>query len=263
MERMDANCLIGNWPFRKAGRSTLEELRKIHSENRIHGGCVASLNSIFYNDPFEGEEELHDFLKGTEYRQVMTVNPTLPEGIEDIAEGARRFEIAGVRIYPGYHGYALSDPCVGPLCAELEKRRLPLFLPLRMEDERLNYLVTPRPVTVREIKGFLSGHPNLAVIFLGAKPYEIESLGEEIAGRPNLFFDMSGLKDGQFNVERFLKNYGDKKLLYGSMYPLYCLKSSILQLETAEIPDSSKMRIFSGNLQLILSQNADQPVSGC
>lgn len=254
MERMDANCLVGSWPFRKAGRSTAAELRKIHGENGIRSGCVASLNSIFYSDPFEGEEELHEDLKGTEYRQVMTVNPALPGGTGDIAEGVRRFGIAGVRIYPGYHRYALGDPCVAALCAELKKQGLPLFLPLRMEDERLNYLAAPRPLPVREVESFLSEHRDLTAVVLGARPHEIESLGGELRSRPNLYFDLSGLKDGQFNVERLVGEFGDGKLVYGSLYPLYCLKSSLLQVETAEIPDRSKERIFSGNLLSALAR---------
>lgn len=253
MERMDANCLVGSWPFRKAGRSTVEELERIHAENGIGSGCVSSLNSIFYSDPFEGEEELHELLKGTAYRQVMTVNPALPGGTEDIKEGARRFGAAGVRIYPGYHGYALCDPCVGALCAELEKRRLPLFLPLRMEDERLNYMVAPRALPVREIGDFLSAHRELAVVLLCAKPSEIGSLGEEIWSRPNVYFDTSGFKDGQFGVQRLAEEFGAEKLVYGSLYPLYCLKSTLLQVETAELPDRSKRRIFSENLLSVLA----------
>lgn len=248
MERMDANCLVGSWPFRRAGRSTVEELRRIHAENGIGSGCVSSLNSIFYNDPFEGEEELHELLKGTGYRQVMTVNPALPRGTEDIPEGARRFEAAGVRIYPGYHGYALRDPCVGALCAELKRWDLPLFLPLRMEDDRLGYMVSPPALPVPEIRDFLEAHRDLAVVLLGAKPSEIGALGDEIRSRANLYFDTSGLKDGQFGVQRLVEEFGDGKLVYGSLYPLYCLKSTLLQVETAKLPDRSKSRIFSENL---------------
>lgn len=259
MERMDANCLVGSWPFRRSGRSTLEELAGIHRENGIGSGCVSSLNSIFYNDPFEGEEELHALLQGTAYRQVATVNPALPGAAEDISEEVRRFRVSGIRIYPGYHGYSLGDPCVGALCAELERWDLPLFLPLRMEDERLDYMAAPRPLPIREIRDFLLEHKALRVILLGAYPREMESLSGELRSLPNLYFDLSGLKDGQFNVERLVEEWGDGNIVYGSLYPLYCLKSSLLQMETAEVPDRSKARIFSENLLSALPRPQGAP----
>ena len=101
MLNFDVNCLLGHWPFRKLYRNTYADLIRVHNENGIDCGLVSSLNSIFYNDPFEGDEELHKVIKGTGYRHILTVNPMLPAFTEDIRKGVEFFGISGVRNFSG------------------------------------------------------------------------------------------------------------------------------------------------------------------
>lgn len=79
----------------------------IHTRNGISSGYITSLNSIFYNDPFEGEVELHEKIKTSLYKHIMTVNPMLPGIRVDMERAIKDFYIKGVRVYPGYHGYDL------------------------------------------------------------------------------------------------------------------------------------------------------------
>ena len=253
MGKMDVNCLIGHWPFRKLGKNTLPDLFKIHSENGITAGCVSSLNSIFYNDPLEGEAELHAAIKGTAgYSHIATVNPTLTSSRYDLTKCVKLYPVKGVRIYPGYHGYLLSDPCVSALCDKLEQLNLPLFLTLRMEDERLDYLMTPRVLPMDELKAFISAHTKLRVILLNIRTYEITDC-VDVLKHPNVFFDTSGFGYEQFNVEKYVAEFGPGKQVYGSLYPLNCLKSSILQVEKADLSDKIKQQIFYDNAQLALN----------
>ncbi|NLB45133.1 MAG: hypothetical protein GX821_08215, partial [Clostridiaceae bacterium] len=105
-ERIDVNCLWGHWPFRHIPRARFADLVHDHADCGIRQGYIASLNSIFYVDPLEGEAELYEQVKGSAYRQVQTVNP-LHQACQDIQFGIEHYQIDGVRIYPGYHGYRL------------------------------------------------------------------------------------------------------------------------------------------------------------
>ena len=67
---IDINCLLGNWPFRKIRKNKFEDLKAVHKRNEIDYGYVSSLNSIFYNDPFEGDLELHEIIKDTSYKHI-------------------------------------------------------------------------------------------------------------------------------------------------------------------------------------------------
>lgn len=250
MDAVDVNCLLGHWPFRKLYKNTFTDLRRIHSENGISYGCVSSLNSIFYNDPFEGDEELHEIINDTDYRHILTINPSLPAFEYDIERGVNQFNILGVRIYPGYHDYTLNCEHVKTLCNVLKKNKLPLFLTLRMEDERINYIVQPSLINLKDIQAFIEANPDLKILLLTIRFGEIMSLRDTLLNSSNVYFDTSGLKDQLFNIEKLVASLGDSKIMYGSLYPLFCLKSTLFEVTKAEIVSKSMGKILSGNFDL-------------
>jgi len=251
MKIVDVNCLVGHWPFRKLYKNSFADLMEIHRKNNIGYGFVSSLNSIFYNDPFEGEEDLHNIIKGTDYRHVLTINPMLPCFEKDIRLGIELFNISGVRIYPCYHDYNLNCDEMNRLCQVLSEFNLPLFLTLRMEDERLSYIIKPRPVDMEDIRLFALKNPDIKIILLNIRLGEIARLKELFINWDNVFIDTSGLKDQLFNVEKLTASIGACKILYGSEYPLLCLKSTLLEVLKAEIDEESRNRImFSNSIEL-------------
>ena len=209
MKKIDVNCLVGNWPFRKIRKITFNDLKSIHEVNNMEYGYVSSLNSIFYNDPFEGDQDLHEIIKGTPYKHVLTVNPELTWFIDNIEEGIKLFDIKGVRIYPGYHGYTLDNQPVERLCRILAEKKLPLFITIRMEDERLNYLFQPRGIDKAELSHFLESHPENTVILLSIRYGEIMN----ILGIKEILKRLKGLKSS-FNLLKFyINNYWDVKCI--------------------------------------------------
>jgi len=254
MVKIDVSCMVGHWPFRKIRRKSFEDLRKIHEGNGISSGFVSSLDSIFYHDPFEGDEELHNILKGTAYKHVLTVHPNLPYFSDDIAKGIELFDIMGVRIYPGYHRYSPDSREFQTLCGILKKAALPLFLTLRMEDERLEYIVKSRAFSTDDIAGFIKASGDNVVIISNIRYRELLALKDVIGPRENVFFDTSGLKDELFVIEKLLDAYKPEKILYGSLHPMLCLKSTLLLVEMAQVEDNVKEKILSGNAMAIIKQ---------
>jgi uncharacterized protein len=247
----DVNCMIGHWPYRKINKNTFEDLKKVHKDSNIFSGYVSSLDSIFYNDPFEGDEELHKIIKDSGYHHILTINPMLPEFTSDIEKGIKLFDIKGVKIYPCYHGYDLDDNKLDLLCDTLKKFKLPLLIVLRMEDERLNHLVKPSTVKQEEISKFICRNNNIKIIILNANFYEILELQKDINMNDNVFFDISSLKGPLFPIEKLLEIFDIKKMLFGSMHPLYSFKSTLLIVEKAEIEDADKEKIMSENISLL------------
>jgi len=251
----DVNCLLGHWPFRKIRKNTLDDLRAVHRANGISAGYIASLNSVFYNDPFEGDEELHEWIRGTEYKHVLTVNPTLPGWERDIEEGIRRFDIRGVRIYPTYHEYDPNNDDAGRLCEALERHGLPLFVTMRMEDERLDYLLKPKPLDIESLKRFAGTWRNLRVVLLNIRFGELLQMEQQLNELPNLYFDTSGLKDKVFVVEELIQKVPVEKMMYGSLHPLYALKSTYALVDFAEIGPEAKRKIFYENARVLEQRN--------
>jgi len=251
MNITDVNCHVGHWPFRKLPGNTFSDLVNIHKANGITSGYVSSLNSLFYNDPFQGDEELHEIIKDTEYHHVLTINPTLPSFEEDIERGIKLFNISGVKIHPTYHGYNINSPQVSRLCEVLKKHNLPLFLSLRMEDERLSYMFIPTPIQITDLQTFLEVNKDLKIILLNIRFNEIKNISNLIIESSDIFIDTSGLKDQLFNVEKLAEVFGNKKILYGSMYPLFCLKSTLLEVTKAKISTQSKENILFRNTEAL------------
>ena len=247
MNKIDVNCLLGNWPFRKIRKNSFSDLKEVHNLNGIEYGYVSSLNSIFYNDPFEGDLELHEIIKDTPYRHVLTINPEIPGFIDDIKRGIELFNISGVRIYPGYHGYRLDSKYIRKLSEVLAKKKLPLFISIRMEDERMNYLSHPRSIETAELTEFLTNYPQNTTVLLSIRIGEIVSIKDSINSRKNVLVDTSGLKDGLFVIEKLKDHIDHSKIVYGSNHPLYCLKSSLLLVEKAEVDNSVKEDILYNN----------------
>ena len=246
MAAIDFTCFVGSWPFHRTRSRSLKDLSRLHEENQITGGYVSSLHGIFYNDPFEAEEELEEELAGLgNYRHVATVNPTLPGWKESLKRALARWEIYGVRIYPGFHGYSLNGPEMGQVTELCVSLGLPIFIMVHMEDERFTFLFQPRALEIAEMREFLKSGPGGAIVFCNIRASEIETLAEEIVCRPNIFCDCSGFKEIQFLLEKLTAQPVGKRLLYGSMAPLYCMKGSLLALKLDCSPEAQE-EILSG-----------------
>lgn len=247
--RTDVSCFLGHWPFRKLYKSSLRDLKGIHQQHGITSGYVSSMNSIFYNDPFEGEEELHEWIKQEPaYHHVLTVNPMLPGFVDDIKQGVDEFEIKGVRIYPSYHQYGLEHESMQLLCETLSTFGLPLFLTLRMEDERLNYLMKPQSLDVSEIERFMNQYRDQRIVLSHVRYAELMALKDIILALPGVYFDTVGLKDQMFVIEKMLQVFPADKLLYGSLYPLHCLTSTKLLIDCADILEDEKDQIWCDSI---------------
>ena len=64
------------------------------------------------------------------------MNPTLPDWEEDLRRALETLKLAGLRLYPGYHGYKLDGPEFAALLMKATERGLPVQLAVKLEDER-------------------------------------------------------------------------------------------------------------------------------
>lgn len=248
MTGIDINCMLGHWPFRKLYKNSFEDLQKVHRDNNIDFGFVSSLDSIFYNDPFEGDIDLHETIKGSSYRHILTVNPLLPGYKDDIEKGVLQFDIKGVKVYPGYHGYKLDDGHFQELCNILKQFDLPLFLNLRMEDERLDYIVKPSIPKMGEVGRFLSDNRDLKVFLLTFRNEELLQIKDGLLSHPNAFYDTSGLKNGLFAIEKSVADFGPDRIVYGSQHPLFCFKSTHLLVTKSQLDEQIRNKILYHNI---------------
>ena len=241
---LDFNCMVGAWPFHPLAVETFEQLQALHKKNGIESGFVTSNKSVFYRDYFYSEEELHNTLKGSNYRHVLTVNPKFPACMDIVSYALENWNIAGVRILPTYHGYDLHAPELDALYEALKKAGLPLYLTINLEDVRNTYMVVPQLLSQSDIEKWLDTHHDVTVLLTGAGVWDINAMEEHIMNHPAAFFDCSGMRQGPFPFERMSEAL-ITRLVYGSMSGILCLKSSLVHFELNEITD--EQAACSGN----------------
>lgn len=242
---LDFSCFIGPWPTHPLAVETFAELRQLHEKNGISGGFVSNLKSVFYRDFFYSEEELYRQIKGTSYRQIMTVNPQYPACMDIVRHGIENWNIAGVRITPTYHGYDLTAPELEELCQILKEAGLPLYLTMNLEDVRNSYLLIPESLRISQVCQWLDEHHDLTVLICGAGTYDMGSLSKAILNHPAAFFDPSGCRHTSAPLT-LLSPELLTRLVYGSMAGVLCLKSSLLHMEMGDVPADQVKRSMEG-----------------
>lgn len=245
MTQIDINCLAGHWPFRYIRKNTVAELLEVHRHNGFSLGIVGSLDSVFYNDPMEGDKLLAQDLEGTGYRLAATINPTLPSFVQDWQYAKEKLHAAAARVYPTYHNYDLDHPDFLRLCRLLNEERVPLLLCLRLEDARLEYLICQKKLSLSLVKDIADAFPQMPIVLLNIYGQELKELGERAWDYLNLYIDTSGLKNNLFDLEKIVRTVGAKKIVFGSQWPLNCFASTALKVQDVGVSQEEKNCIYS------------------
>ena len=227
---IDYNCYVGQWPFHKLRRYTFEDLKATHKENGIDYGYVSSLHSIFYNDFYESEKELHEQIKNTSYKHVVTVNPTLGSCAHTLRRCIKEFDTAGVRILPGYHGYKITSDILKPVMDIIKENKLAVFVSARMIDERVTHMLYPEIISTDDIGEFITANTDVPVVLCHLKDAEANVLCDVIARNKNVFVDVTGFSSNLILGDDKKSLY--KKAVLGSGFPLKNVKSAVMRIET-------------------------------
>jgi Predicted metal-dependent hydrolase of the TIM-barrel fold len=251
MKRIDVNVLLGHWPFRKLYKEGLSNMKAYFKEEGVELGLVSSVNSTFYNDAFEGDEELYEEIGNDKaFKSVMTINPKVPGWREDLENGIKKFNICAVKVFPGIHGYRLEDAIFWELVNVLEEKQIPIMVAQRLEDERNTYLYVPTPLDTEALKVF-GKKAKTPVIFLHLLTWEVGGLGEIFDGNHDCYFDTSGLRGATFPIEEMLRTVKIDTIMFGTQYPMLSEKASTYIVDRAEISAEDKEKILYKNAERV------------
>lgn len=243
---LDCNVLVGNWPFRKIRNNTIEAIEKMHCRFGIKGGFVSSTDAIFYNDPMEADLDLSKALAGKDnYRHVVTVNPALPGACANLSRAIRELNPAGVRVYPNYHDFKLLSKEMEAICEICSEHKLPLFLTVRMDDVRTEYMVHSKSVTGWDILAFCQRHTDFPIIICNIRGAELGWIDNALSVQNNVCVDIAGINLSAFGFEALYEKGFCKYMVYGSNAPIYAMRTGMLIVERALVPEDVKAEIMS------------------
>lgn len=263
---VDINAYVGHWPFRQRIHNTCEERLQRMKRFGVDVSVISNLNGIFYKNPQSANEELHQEIKSSKSFQdrfipFAVINPVYAAWRDHFETSISRFGMKGVRIYPKYHGYALTDPA----CVELVKRArdggLPVSLCLRMVDSRPSSwmdLERSKEWTLKDVMPIIREVPDARFFIVNvANSTLLTDDDMQLVRKGDVLIDTSGRNI--LNLGELIKTYGPEKFAYGSHAPVLDEVTGLLRIESLrdrEADEATKELLRAGNAKRMLGLGA-------
>ena len=251
ISNIDTSVFIGHWPYHRIpsseARQVLESLDDSHTELAL----ITPLNSVFYKDPNEGFEELVEviagFKKAGNIKFTPVINPALPYWKKDYENYLGMKNVAGIRLFPGYHGYALSDEVCIELAETAAKDGIPVFLNIKLQDARIRHsLDISEDVTLDAGVKFAKKCPDTKICLSQARSWGLLEMTEAFENCSNLYFDTAMCVADDF-VEQIATNTLIDRIVYGSARPFMNAASTLEPLVRASVAEETIAKIFKTN----------------
>lgn len=256
---IDVNTYVGHWPFQQRRYNTcatrLERMKRFGVDLAV----VSNLNGIFYKNPQAANEELFDEINSDKRFKdrlipFAVINPIYASWRDHFAESTGRMGMKGIRLYPKYHGYDLTDPA----CVELVKRArdidIPVALCLRMVDSRPSSwmdLERKKEWALRDIVPIVKAVPDAKFLILNIANSAVLSADDtSLFRRANVLMDTSGR--ALVNLGELLQTYGREKFAFGTHAPMLDDVTGLLRIESlkdSEADATTKEMLRSGNVK--------------
>jgi predicted TIM-barrel fold metal-dependent hydrolase len=239
---IDVNAYLGHFAFRQLRYNTASALLKLMDQKRIDKAFVSSASAITYRNPQPGNEEVARDAQRHRDRLIpfAVINPSYSGWQDDLKCCSETLGMKGLRLYPTWHNYKLSDPWCLDLVNEAARRNLPVSIPIRAEDNRQrSWLVDVADVSLEDIAGLLKACPKARFLLLNGIGFAKSVLGNRKAGQPrNYCIEISRLSAVLGNeIGQLLENLGPDRLMFGTGMPFNYPDPALLKLT---VLDASK-----------------------
>ncbi len=249
----DACCFTGSWPFRKIHKGKMSDIMSAHKKHGITGGLVGCLNSVFYNDPYEGDEEVAKLIKDCGYRFAATVNPLLPGTLEELDNIKNVLGADAIRLYPSNHSYACNCDEVKAVAKRAGELGLKVVITIITEDIRLDYCFKQTPVNCRLIPELLDACPDTKFLISCIKPGEIFVIADALNAHENVWVDTARFSHEFMALDSVTKRLSHKKIVFGSGAPLLSMRCMLLNAECTDLDDDIIEMIMRSNFEDFIS----------
>ncbi len=249
---IDVNAYLGHFAFRQLRHNTAGELLRLMDRKRIERAAVSSAAAITYRNPQAGNEELAAATKShlDRFIPLAVINPSYAAWRDDLETCHRQLSCKGVRLYPRWHNYRLTDPACLEMTRMAAARGMVISIPLRAEDRRQqSWLVDVPDVSHNEIAELVKAVPEAYFVLLNGQGFVNSVLGRKNSGLPpNYAVDIALLTVELANeVGQLISNLGEDRVLFGTGIPFHYADPAIVKLDILEAGDAVKNKIRTGN----------------
>lgn len=256
---VDVNANLSRWPFRRTPCDELPQLIAAYLKHGVQQAWVGSIDGLFHRDLGGVNLRLTEACRAQ--RQVAllpfgSINPRLPDWREELRRCDEDYGMSGIRLHPGYHGYALDDPLVAELLDRSAQRRLIVQLVVRMDDVRVQHpLMRVADVDVRPLVELVRSRSSLRLVLLNSLATVARAALVELAATERVWFEIA-TQEGVGGVAALLETVSSARVLFGSHLPLFCLESALLKLDESALDADQRRAVEYENAQRLLGASA-------
>lgn len=251
--RIDANMLVGRFPFRAVARAGLEDCLARMEKLGFTRAVVSPMDAIFQEDSYAAEATLAEAVAGrSEFIHFKIVNPARPWWKRDLDRALDELNVKGIRLVRTYHEYNLTGPEVEPVFGYAAERDLPVLVMCKMQDFRMQWLLRTSEAETPEVQPMLEKFTDNRLILAGLHFRDMLDLADTIDSRDNVLLDTSRLKGPWKTFEKLSEKLDLTHVAFGSLWPINLPECPLEQIRNASISDEVKAQILGGNLARLL-----------
>jgi predicted TIM-barrel fold metal-dependent hydrolase len=257
---IDVNANIGHWPFRQTKGNTCKALLERMDQSGIDVSVVSNMNGIFYKDTQASNEELHeeiisDPLFRDRFIPFAIFNPIYAGWKGDLDKCISEMGIKGIRLYPKYHDYELTDPACIELVEMARDRGLAVSLTLRMADSRArSWMDIDWEWNLADVIPIFKKVPDAKYMVLNiANGIHLNDEDTAIFKNADVVFDTSGRNI--YNLSELILKFGTDMFAFGTHSPILDYLTGLLRIESlreSEADQATMELLRSGNAKRIL-----------
>ena len=231
---VDINTWVGPWPFRHLEEATVVGLLKRMDRKGIDRAVVAHTGAALYRDPHPANEELARQVRRHTDRllPVATLRPHNPGWEEDLRRCHEDHGFVGLRLYPQYHEYRLTDEPALDMIDTAHACGFVIQVPQRVEDRRTRHpWDIARDLSGAELIDALQARPKVKWMLLNALGLAADRLPKDA----NYVIDISRMTAVlQRNMQQVLDAAGNDKLAFGTGMVFKVADPALLKLEVLD-----------------------------
>jgi predicted TIM-barrel fold metal-dependent hydrolase len=264
---IDINAYVGHWPFMQLKYNTCELLGQRMDKFGVDVSVISNMNGIFYKNTQSANQELYDELKASKrYKNRLipfaVINPIYAGWRQDMETSINKLGMKGIRLYPKYHDYEMTDPSLIELVKRTRDMNIPVTFDYRMVDSRqrswmdIDYVAyTPKPEwSLKDIFPIIKEVPDAKYMVLNVtNSISLNKEDEVIFKKANVLMDTSGRTLN--SIGDLLKTQGKERFAFGTHSPILDYLTGLLRIESlreSEADAATKELLRSGNAKKFL-----------
>lgn len=256
---IDVNAYLGHFAFRQLRHNTAAGLLALMDAKGVRRAVVSSAAAILYRDAQSGNEEVHAETRDHRDRLIplAVVNPAYAGWKDDLKTCADDFGMRGLRLYPAWHNYRLTDTCCFDLVAAATERGMVVSIPIRVEDSRQrHWLVDVPDVSLEDVVTLLKAFPRTPFILVNGAGYTGSPLGRKDNELPsNYMIEISRLTALLGNeLGQLIANLGADRLVFGTGMPFKYVDPAVLKIKVLDLGEEDKEKIRRGNAERLFGK---------